>query len=143
MNAPDEALRDDLIEPDENGGDQGLYELVNPHDDYTFEAADDDIADAVVGLLGDMYGWQVDGRSGGMLRFVSDPEATVERIKAVLDQRAAEVANALVTVEIKADQRRRLGVDPEKWHDEMRSSTADLRASALRMATALEARADA
>lgn len=128
------------------------YELVNPHDDYTFEAPDDAIADTVTALLGGAYGWARPARldpdgepvTGGLADFLDDGarERAVETAKEVLSHRADELAAALDTVAIKEAQRARLGVDPDLWHDEMRSSMSDLRATAREYARALRERAD-
>lgn len=116
------------------------YELINPHDNYGFEAPDDAVADAVVVLLGEMYGWRRDDKSS-MPAFMISAEAgeeLVTRLKALMDERTDELVAALRSVEIDGGKRKRLGVDPEKWHDENRSSISDLRSVANRMAANLE-----
>jgi hypothetical protein len=121
-----------------------VYELVNPHDPYHFDAPDDDIAEAVAALLGGMYGWQtvnVDPeRSGGFGDIIGAQaqDVLIEKVKAVLNDRPSELAAALRSLGIEREKRERLGVDPEAWHDEMRSSAADPRTVALHMAEKLD-----
>lgn len=116
------------------------YELINPHDNYGFEAPDDAIADAVVVLLGEMYGWRRENESSMPAFMISAEagEALVTRLKSLMSERTNELIAALRSVEIDGGRRKRLGVDPEKWHDEHRSSLADLRTVAIRMAVSLE-----
>lgn len=116
------------------------YELINPHDNYSFEAPDDEVADAVVVLLGEMYGWRRDEESS-MPAFLISAEAgemLVTRLKSLMAERTEELIAALQSVEIEGAKRKRLGVDPEKWHDEQRSSLADLRREATRIAVNLK-----
>lgn len=116
------------------------YELINPHDNYGFEAPDDAVADAVVVLLGEMYGWRREDESNmpAFMLSAEAGEAVVIRLKSLMSERTEELIASLRSVEIDGGKRKRLGVDPEKWHDEQRSSIADLRAIAIRMATNLE-----
>lgn len=118
----------------------GEYELINPHDNYSFEASDDAIADAVVVLLGSMYGWSRDGKSSMPAFMLSEQasEMLVTRLKSLMGERTEELIAALRSVEIEGAKRKRLEVDPEKWHDEQRSSLADLRKEAIRLATNLK-----
>lgn len=118
------------------------YRIVNPHDDYSMLAPDDDVATTAVLLLGHMYGWaREDGTSAlpGLAPADSPEGAKVLALaKAVVEMRGPEVADALRTVEIQRRRRLRLGVGAGAWHDEMRTSAADLRRSALHMATQLD-----
>lgn len=120
------------------------YALINPSDDYEFEAPDDEIAEAMVVLLSGMAGWRSlddEERQGGFadLAHRDDGEQYADRIKTLLADRAAEVAAALRSLEIQPERRKRMGVDPAVWHDEMRTSLSDYRAEALRLADAIEA----
>lgn len=100
------------------------YELVNPHDPYVFDAPDNDIATAVVTVLGQFYGWQILGtnQTGGMLGF-GGRDAEVEQLNVTLTERMGEVARALRTL---------VRTNPE------RSSLTDLLAEAADMATRIE-----
>lgn len=130
-------------------GDLNRYTLDNPSDDYEFQAPDDEVAEAVTALISGMCGWTAivdeDGddepRSGGFadLAHKDDADEFIAAVKATATLRRAEVVAALRSLEIKPEQRKRLGVDPEVWHDEMRTSMSDFRASALQWALRLEA----
>ena len=119
------------------------YKFVNPGDAYTFEAPDDAIADAVCALVSPMTGWSRDGAKGGMIGLPGRPadavEASAKAIGCTVRDRPADVCAALRTLEIDAARRKRLDVDPDKWHDEMRTSANDFRAAALSIADQIEA----
>lgn len=97
------------------------YELVNPHDPYVFDAADDDIAEVMVAALGTSYGWQrkstgspddvarqhapgepLDIVSGGFAGLLPDDKqaALVPLIETVFRDRKADLAEALSTLRL-------------------------------------------
>lgn len=124
------------------------YTLINPHDPYTFDAPDDDVAETVVALLGGSYGWQLDegdqGRSGGMFN-LAGPEgqqAATDAINRAMT-RKPELAAALRTVAILEKDRAELDVDPDTWHAQRITSTVDLREIARARADSVEIAASA
>ncbi len=124
-----------------------VYTFINPSDDYTFEAPDDAIADAMCAIISPMTGWNraddtdVETR-GGLIGFApaDDQERALAPIRITFTDRADEVAAALRTLEIKRAQRLALGVeDADAWHDMWRTSHYDYRAYALQLARGLDA----
>lgn len=124
-----------------------IYSLINPSDDLDFEAADDAVAEAVVALVGDMYGWERtdpetgETVSGGLLGMKAmggtDMTADLDALKATVGSRRSEVADALDSLEIQGARRRRLGADREAWADEHRSSMNDIASYAWSIAASL------
>ena len=123
--------------------DMPTYTLINPHDPYTFDAPDDDIAETVAALLGGSYGWQLEDvdppRTGGMFNLL-DPPAQALATEAIhrAMTRKPELAAALRTVAILEADRAELDVDPDTWHRRHLTSTVDLREVAQARATSCE-----
>lgn len=125
-----------MAEPDAT-----TYTFINPHDDYSFEAPDDDIATTAVVLLPGLYGWEKDGHSLIPNLHPADEEigaAIVELAKKVISDRLPELVAALRSLEIMGTKRRALGVDPDAWHDQFRTSDSDPRHRARLIAARLE-----
>lgn len=124
-------------------GDPVRYRLVQPSDDYWFDAPDDIVATLLATLLGNGVGWQIedaDGERSFLNRFITEAqfeELVGGPVRDVLTSRKDDVAAAALTVEIDPDKRARMGVDPELWHIEMRTSLADYRAAAQELAAHL------
>ena len=133
------------------------YDLVQMSDDYEFDASSDDIATVAVALLGNGVGWQRPARDGddtdeeAVTRLPSmeamfaegEKKKQVEEemkqlLEVVLDDHRQELIDALRTIEIRPDKRRKYGVDPEVWHDGERTSLADYREAAQELAANLE-----
>lgn len=118
------------------------YSLVNPHDDYCFEAPDDEVADAVCLLLGGgWYSWSKGDESGVLVGGLDEESrlAHVEGFEETIESRRSEVIACLRSFEIDPDGRLAAGADPDDWHELRRSSVADVRGSARETARALEA----
>ena len=116
------------------------YALVQPSDDYSFKAPNDQVATLLACFLGEGVGWnrtdpETDETATFMNLFLNE-EAFAKKMgrtmPEVLDDTdfLAQVADAMLTVEIQPDKRERLGVDPELWHNEQRTSMNDFRAAA-------------
>lgn len=117
------------------------YTLVNPHDALEFEAADDEIADAVCLLLGGgWYSWTAGDRSGALVGAIGDEVAQqeiVDHLGGVIEGRRRELVAALRSVEIDPDGRRAAQADPEQWNTEHLSSFVDVRENAVSTADQL------
>lgn len=117
------------------------YQLINPSDDYSFEAPDDNVADAVTTILGGEYGWNRDDVSGGLSMFLDDEgqDELGERVLVVIRTRAAELSAAFRSLEIDRPGRERTGSDPDAWHEQKRTSANDIRKQAQYYADKLDA----
>lgn len=123
------------------------YTLIQPADDYSFDAPDDVVATLLAALLGEGVGWEIEDETGArsfLNMFVSEDDFAKlvgGPVPDVLTARMPEIAVAARTVEINPDERARLGVDPEVWHNEKRTSLNDYRAAARELADHIEATA--
>lgn len=139
------------------------YTLINMHDDYAFDAADDLIAAGVAVALGSAYGAQRgDEFMWGPMFLLSNDEIDARgrelfgldgegMVAAFTGDRVTDLIAALRTVRINPDGLDRIldGVTDEaareqiaqNWHDQQRTSITDLRDQASKIADAFERRA--
>lgn len=121
------------------------YKLIQPSDDYWFDAPDDAVATMVVLFLDEMVGWERPNRAdadGRPVRFINAGSASNGEAEMIVGEdpmgfiysRGAEIAAALRTVEIDPVSRSFARVDADVWHDQHRTSTVDYRASAFQYA---------
>lgn len=115
------------------------YRLVQRSDDYEFDAADDETATLLVCLLGEAVGWRCEDR--WFLNLLCDPE----ELEGILGLKMADalgvyghrLVDALLTVEIAPELRRRSGMDPDAWHERHVGGSFDYRSVARRLATTI------
>ncbi len=118
------------------------YTLVQPSDDYSFDAPDDTVATLVAVMLGDGVGWEsTDGEERSFINLFITEDQIAERLGSplfdVLTARMADLADALDTVEIQPDKRAAAGADPDEWHEKKRGSISDFRRDAREAAAAI------
>lgn len=135
-----------------------MYELINPSDNYQFEATDDRVATIAVAFISDKFMARRDGFEMPPLFVLSDEQLNgwvkdtfdtdlESLVKEVRFDRKDELIAALqsMTIDLPTYQyivNENLPSDVEafaaKWHDEHRSSMNDIRARALELAEAMQ-----